>query len=305
MQVKIFGFTWESNPRDAIIPFLKSVQAANSVEIESLNHMLDVGFTIDQGDYHRILGAGPLEDNLWGGFILTVKNAKSFVQSTRTPTGGFRISISQIENETDKFSEINFFIFNPNNGAGLYEYYHNSARISTLNGTFIEKFRLFASTNGLQHKKLRTSIHLTPSDFKQRISELGAIHNIEYELTTLDIADKPGAPAPNKVQRKRCKVFYNVRVQQGLAAEIGSYIDEYGDKIKKLFLKGKTPNGREVHYSLMSDPSVFHNYEFNDFTVDLDIEAGTPVVFGRCKNIIDLLNLARTDSVKDFFYKVV
>lgn len=306
MRVKTYGFTWELEPKADITTFLNFVKSENAVQIAHLNAILDGRVNVEGKDYHRILAATPLDKNLWGGFILTVKNARKFVASSRTQTG-FKITTQQLNNDADKFAEINFFIFNPSNGAGLYQHYHNSARLTTLNGRFTKKYREYCSINGINRSQLKTSSYLTPQDFKEKISELRAIHNIEYELTTTAIPEGDATPAPDYVARQRIKVFYDRKMQASrlLKDEISSFLGRNFDRIKRLFLKGKDNEGEEIYYSIADDPSVFQEYEFADFAVELDVNEGTELTLRECDNIISLVALSEQTAVSDFFYTPV
>jgi hypothetical protein len=307
MKVKIYGFTWEAKPANNIESFLNFLKSENKVQIKSLNKLLDGEIVENTGrDYHRTVAATPLDDNLWGGFILTVKNARKFIQSSRTKNG-FKISTAQINNESEKFAEINFFIFNSKNGAGLYQYYHNSARLTTLNGTFIKKYREYASINNIKKAKLVTTSHLSPQDFKDRVSELRAIHNIEYELSTIAIPDADVVPASDFVARQRLKVFYDIKLQASLQLKdkINSFLDKNLDRIKRLFLKGKDTEGQSINYSIADDPSIFNEYEFDDFAVELDVYEDAELSLKECDNVISLVSLSNQLSVKDFFHKPV
>src|ERR1700760_4483844 len=106
MKIKIYGFTWDTDPPERVLAFLNYVHSENVVQIQSLNHMWKTGAVFDLNDYHRVVVATPLADDLWSGFVLTVKNARKFVETTQTARG-FRVSARQLSTATRKFAEIN------------------------------------------------------------------------------------------------------------------------------------------------------------------------------------------------------
>lgn len=298
MNIKVFGFTWEVEPPISIENFLKYVQSLNSVEIKALGVVPPPGV-----NYHRIILTTALDDGLWGGVLLTVKNARKFIRSTKASTGkGFTISTGEIGSD-ENFADANFFIYNPKTGAGLYEYYHLSAFLNTFNHQFVDKFRGYKSINRLQGK-LSVAPFLTKNDLAARVKQLAAVHHVEYEFSTIDVPTDGAVPASGLVERQRTKVFYDRNFQNSdlLKRDIASFVVENFGRIKRMFIKGKTVSGDDISYSIADDPSVFHEKEFKNYIVKLDIDENVDAALKNSSNLIELVKLSNNLKVKDFFY---
>ena len=281
-----------------MLGFLEYVQSLNDVEIKSIK-------TIHPNtNYHRIVVTAPLENDLWGGFLVTVKNVKKFLKSRQT-NNGFKISTSDIESD-ENLIDVNFFIFNPQNGAGLYQYYHSSAYLNTLNSAFADKFKEYALINGFKGRLSHTG-YLTSVDMKGQISQLAAVHHVEYELSSLAIPSQSAVPASGMVARQRIKVFYDRKLygSQLLRDGIQAFLSDKVDDIKRFFVKGQNNVGDDVRLDYCPELSVLSQSEHADFTVELDVNEGVADLLKTNDNLSQLVQISKYIQVKTFFYSEV
>ncbi|HEX8196391.1 MAG TPA: hypothetical protein VF571_09405 [Pyrinomonadaceae bacterium] len=297
MNVKVFGFTWETEQSN-IEDFLDYLQSLNTVEFKNLGNM-PPGV-----NYHRVVFTTSLNDGLWGGVFLTVKNTRKFIRSTKSTSGkGFTISTGEIATN-ENFADANFFIFNPKTGAGLYEYYHLSAYLNTFNHELAKKFITYRTIHKVKDKLIYAPF-FTENDLVQRINQLSAVHHLEYELSTISIPDQGMMPASGLVSRQRIKVFYDRSFQSSdlLKRGIAEFIREQAGKIKRMFVKGKTINGDDITYKITDDPSVFNEREFRNYSVNLYVDENDVDKSLRISsNLRELVKISKTLNVSDFFY---
>ena len=297
MNIKVYGFTWNIEPpENHIEKFLNYIQSLNQTEIDSL----DAGIP-DGVNYKRITLITNLENGLWGGILLTIKNTRKFIRATKSEKG-FTLSTSEIEKDQN-FADANFFVFNPQTGAGLYEYYHLSAYLNTFNADTKYKFGLFRSIENIRAKFVYSQ-YLTPSDFQEHIQSLISVHNVEYELSTIAIPASGIIPASGFVSRIRQKVFYDRTEHSSPELKNGllSFIINNLDDLKRMFVKGSTIDGNDVIYSLMDDNSTLHEREFKNFTIDLDLRADVDTALKSSDNLRHLTTVSKRLEVRDFFY---
>lgn len=300
MNIKVLGFTWEIDPpENSIEHFLQYINSLNLVEMQNLGSM-PAGV-----NYHRVVLTTDLDNGLWGGVFLTVKNARKFLRSQSLPKGkgkGYRISTGEIGSD-ENFADANFFIYNPKTKAGLYEYYHLSAHLNTFNYEFLSKFKHYRSIHNI-NGILRYSQFPAKSEFDQKVKELSAVHNVEYELSTITVPDADLVPASGMVKRQRIKVFYESRYQSTNELKDGlrAFALEKFDRIIRLFVKGKDSKGEDVSYSIMADPSVFDEREFKNYSVSLDVDENIDASLKASSNLNQLITISNKIKVRDFFY---
>ncbi len=275
---------------------MKYIQSLNQIEMDSL----DAG--IPQGmNFKRITLITDLVDGLWGGIFLTIENTRKFVRATKSEQG-FTISTGEIEKDQN-FADANFFIFNPKTGAGLYEYYHLSAYLNTFDSDTNKDFRLYCSVQNLKAKFIYSQ-YLTPSDFQEYVQSLLSVHNVEYELSTIDIPEAGLIPASGFVSRLKQKVFYErtEHTSPELRKGLLSFIKNNLDGFKRMFAKGSTTDGNDVIYSLMDDNSTLYEREFKTFTIDLDLSADVDTALKSSGNLKHLIGVSKRLDVRNFFY---
>lgn len=179
------------------------------------------------------------------GVIITIKDQKNYCTLKTDEHGEHIIQVNGLE-ENNTIMDFNFFAINLENGIGVYQHYHHSAAISSLDKRFKVglkdlKEQLIAAeiaaatqaNNGNISKNRETKIrarHKSKVQVRTLVSKQGLaellvhyakIKGMEYHYSALTPDVRHATPLGNRVQKKKETItFSNPNIVDALSREI-------------------------------------------------------------------------------------
>lgn len=244
MDVNYLGFNVEFKNDKQAQGFYQHLVEKSAIEYSKGTHPRTI-FTNKVGDYLVAL-------------IITSKNQKSFCVGNPSEDGKLKISVKNLTGPT-KVLDWNFLVLNTENHLGLYQHYHNSCALSTVNTIIKYLFRGYqeelinseivqlAAVPGIKtnekkfeaiKKKHRGSVKLTQLVTKDSLASIIEAYKrvkwFEYEYTYLESVAPPSEPLSVFVKKKKERLFFgNKGTGPALAHLIQNYVQD------KKILKGR------------------------------------------------------------------
>ncbi|MCF5061193.1 hypothetical protein GIW54_29620 [Pseudomonas proteolytica] len=196
------------------------------------------------------------DNQAFGGFcvgvIITIKDQKSFCTLETNADGESVIQVNGLE-EGNSIMDFNFFAINLANGIGVYQHYHQSAAISSLDKRFrtgvndlkerYVEHEIAEETVRRGHElsehakykirkkhkskaKVRTLV--SRETLKQLLEQYTKIRGMEYSYSTLLPVIRDATPLGHRVEKKKESIFFsNPGIVATLSREIVAAVNNY------------------------------------------------------------------------------
>jgi hypothetical protein len=235
----------------------------------------------------------------WRGVLISFKDAQSELKCRRSD-GGFVITSEDLEEGTQP-ADLNFFIFNPSYGRGLYQHYQGSASLGRFEMFLAQRWRkckaaaidkILEENPDLKLKQvkadfqpLKCQVLLRPADFETYVRAMTHIRNFEFtEATQFDIRENDF----RRLEGQSKSIKHQITFQKhGLMNDIIGGITGllWGGKLKSAKVSGWDENGIEAEYKLVNDKQTFKEYDYDRLLRGIRIDTA------------DLVNSVQTSSV--------
>lgn len=227
------------------------------------------------------------------GVIITVKDQKSFCTLDIGGAGGAVIKVNNLD-EHNQIMDFNFFVLNLENGIGVYQHYHQSAPLSSLERLLkiqvrLEKERRIADAvvaeearQGKelsayqagkiqrQHKSyLKVGIVVRPETLKSQLEEYQKIKGMEYTYTVLTPSILDATPLSNRIKKKKeTLIFTNPNIVASLSREISDAVRQFGITRGKVIVEDE--EGVTRYIKIMDMPEVLWEQEYETVVAMID-----------------------------------
>lgn len=196
------------------------------------------------------------------GVIITIKDQKSYCTLAEDGQGGSVIKVNGLE-EGDSIMDFNFFAINMRNGIGLYQHYHQSAAISSLDKRFryalhelkeqivldeiareeVRKGKQLSEAAKVKirrkHKsfvKVRTLV--SRETLRALLERYAKIKAMEYSYTALIPVVRNATPLGGRVEKKKEHItFSNPNIVATLSREINQAVQDFGIAKGRVFVE--------------------------------------------------------------------
>lgn len=196
------------------------------------------------------------------GVVITVKDQKSFCTLDETEDGVSVIRVNGLK-EGDSIMDFNFFVINMNNGIGVYQHYHQSAALSSLEKRFkfglkdlyesrvseeiaIEEARKGNSISKAAerriNKKYRSNVKVRTLVSRETLENIltrySKVKGMEYSYTALTPVVRHATPLGQRVvKKKESIVFSNPGIVATLSREISQAITDFSIDKGRVFVE--------------------------------------------------------------------
>lgn len=295
MKVKILGFEWrvpKATTPDAFCTFLQGVTGQPF------------------GEYTAAFG--PAQDGYWAGLVLTDKQLKSFAKKVTT-RGNFTVEPHELD-LGENVVDFNFFLWYPPTGRGLYQYYHNSLRITGF-GAFMRqrmeahKAALLAPLpDGAAKVEMRArceaSLGFTAlvrqESFDQLVADLRRVKSLECEFATIHAVEEEFRPVANTAKRVSHRFIFHRKKQIDEAKAMVRALFSRASSFKRATIVGEDSSGAEAVYKLREEPDCFSEADYDCWTKTVRINGNDLAGTVRDSEIIgSLLQLTKIDKIKE------
>ncbi len=230
----------------------------------------------------------------WVGVLLTIKDVAKFMLLRK-----LKVTVQELE-AGSSIVDVNFFLIHPETGRGLYQHYFHSASVNVFCALCKRKYLSLKRELAVKGRKETLSYVILekPESLVELTEKLKAIKSIELEQVSYSFAERNFSPiskfATRIVERA---VFTLPSNQEKVKPLVVNILKKVG--LKKAFITGIDPDGREVFLKLVNDHAVFQEYDFDDFfaTIDLDGSNFDSTIKGS-KNVDQLIAIAKRPDVK-------
>jgi len=295
MKVKILGFEWrvpKATTPDAFCRFLHGATGQSFGEFTA-------AFV-------------PAQNGYWAGLVLTDKQLKCFAKKV-TVRGNFTVEPHELD-LGENVVDFNFFLWYPPTGRGLYQYYHNSLRITGF-GAFIRQRMeehkaalLAALPEGAAKEKMRALCEASlgfnalvrQESFDQLVAELRRVKSLECEFATIHAVEEEFRPLANTAKRVSHRfVFHRKKQIDEAKAEVRAFFAK-AFSFKRASIVGEDSNGAEAVYKLKEEPDCFSEADHTDWTRTVRINGEDLAGTVRESEIIgSLLKLTQIDRIRE------
>lgn len=268
------------------------------IDLESLTNRL-VAHSGRQFEENRICY---FDKNSFPGFcvgvIITVKDQKSFCTLDVGEDGTPIIRVNGLDEHT-QIMDFNFFALNLENGIGVYQHYHQSAALSSLE----RKFKLEAKTlkeeliedalnaarqraghnlsEGAsvkiqrQHKAIvRVGMLVSQEGLRQLLLQYQKIKGMEYSYTVLQPQIREATPLGNRVSKKKeTLTFSNPNIVDTLSREIVQAVRAYGFAKGRVFVEDAEGDTKSI--KIFDMPEILWEEDYDTVVAMInDIDPG-------------------------------
>ncbi|MGE6793450.1 hypothetical protein ACQKFS_15675 [Pseudomonas guineae] len=279
MQVRVSAFDIDidsdSINLDSLIDFLTEI---NGIQLE------------DRREYY-------FDDQSFPGFcagvIITIKDQKNYCTLVEDDTGSPVIKVNGLA-EGSAIMDFNFFAINMANGIGVYQHYHQSAAISSLekrikfglkelknqliaNEIAVETTRKGSALTKIatarinrKHKslvKVRTLV--SRETLRALLAKYAKIKGMEYSYTTLLPVVRNATPLGARVEKKKEVIsFSNPSIVATLSREINEAIADYDIAKGRIFVEDA--NGLNDVIKIFDMPEELWERDYDDVVALID-----------------------------------
>lgn len=286
MNVKIFGFEWKLEAKDADLPnFVKHLKSVSGSRTKDGKHV----FAITE------------QDGFYVGILLSIKDNKKYCQLKE-----FKITAQQLDEGTN-FVDINFFLIHPSTGKGLYQYYFHSTSLNYFCVLCQFHYRSLKKSLGITKRgTLKYAILTRKEDLIKATEELKGVKRIEMEQVSYSFSEKSFSSLAKAADRVVERVVFWRKGKPEAARDILVGIFKEGfENIRQVKIKGIDASDQDVTLKLLRDYRAFAEYDFDDFIKDVSLDTTDfEKSIKASKNIKGLIEAAQKAPLKQILEAV-
>lgn len=273
MNVKVYGFEWRFPPVVTCADFASWLA------------------TISGKTYDNQMLAVTQKCGYWVGLLLTDKPGKSYCQKLRDgPT--FKVT-PQALRDGESIVDFNFFLLCEHTGRGLYQYYHNSARMTQFNrfcsGRFEElkgsklreQLAALGDDDGAQRSRVQDQFEpglqfaqlYKPESIDKLVAKMKRVRFLECECVTLRSVEEDFRPVSGVAKRVSHRfVFHRKGPMENIKAIIAELVTRSG-MLKAAKISGIDDLDQSVAYDLFQTPDCFSEADYDDWIGKVNIDS--------------------------------
>lgn len=299
MQVKVFGFEWR---------FPEWITCAQFFEVAGPQM---------QGRIDKRMCVVGRKNEFWVGVLMSDKPGKSFCQKV---TSGEKFEITpQHLGAGNAMVDLNHFVVYEPTGRGLYQYYHNSTRISHFNRFIADRLgelgpvfldQRLSGIDPADQQAIRAVHALFEAEFsgaqiykresvEALIARMKHISLCELECLVISSGDDTFRAISQLAKREVHRFHFKMGGRfDELKARMCALLSQ-PEKFKKAKVHGLDEFGASAVYDLFQTPDCFHEQDHDDWSKMVGIDSTRLVESVTGSRIVEqLLELACSNSIK-------